>query len=98
RLDAYTLTIRGGLHSEWTEVPYILSATSYGVAMADHYTLAWMDRYVHPDPGRRADALQRLLSGPVPSGPERAEGVVHPWRANLMSARYAGGFAITGDQ
>jgi dienelactone hydrolase len=94
-LDTYTFTVRGGLHSEWTEVPYILSATSYGVRMADFYTLAWMDRYVHPDPERRADALQRLLGGPVPTAAERGAAVVHPWRANLMSARYAGGFSLT---
>jgi len=94
-LDAYTFTVRGGLHSEWTEVPYILTATSYGTRMADFYTLAWMDRYVHPDPARRASAVPRLVGGPVPTAEELAAGVVEPWRANLMSARYAGAFAVT---
>lgn len=62
--------------------------------MADFYTLAWMDRYVHPDPGRRADAHDRLVSGPVPTAPELDGNAVAPWRANLMSARYAGGFSL----
>ena len=94
-VDAYSFTVRGGLHSEWTEVPYILSATTYGVDMADFYTLAWMDRYVHPDPARQADALHRLRHGPVPTAEELAAGVVEPWRANLMSARFAGGYTLT---
>ncbi len=94
-LDTYTLTVRGGTHLEWTEVPYILPATTYGVDMADHYTLAWFDRFVHPDPARRADALDRLTDGPVPGADERASGLVAPWRANLMSARYAGGYSLT---
>ena len=94
-LDAYSFTVRGGLHSEWTEVPYILSATDYGVAMADYYTLAWMDRYVHPDPARQAVAHEHLRTGPVPTAEELAEGAVAPWRANLMSARFNGGFSLT---
>ena len=96
-LDTYTFTVRGGLHSEWTEVPYILSATEYGVAMADFYTLAWMDRFVHPDPDRNAAALDLLRAGPVPTPEELAAGAVAPWRANFMSARFAGGFSLSGD-
>lgn len=93
-IDAYTLTVRGGLHSECTEVPYILTATSYGTGMADFCTLAWMDRYVHPDPARNADAVARLRGGPVPTSEELEAGSVLPWRANLMSARYAGAFSF----
>jgi dienelactone hydrolase len=93
-VDTYALTVRGGLHSEWTEVPYVLTATSYGTDMADHYTLAWMDRYVHPDPARRADAVDRLRTGPIPTAEELEAGEVLPWRANLMSARFAGAFSF----
>lgn len=91
-LDTYTFTVRGGTHLEWTEVPYILPSTLYGTAQADYYTLAWMDRFVHPDPARRAAALDLLLTGPIPSAEERAANAVLPWRANLMSARYQGAF------
>ena len=94
--DAYTFTVRGGLHSEWTEVPYILPATSYGVDMAEYYTVAWMDRYVHPDRGRRAAAFDRLRLGPIPTAAERNADVVQPWRANLMSARFAGAYSLRG--
>jgi len=94
-LDTYAVTIRGGTHNEFIEVPYIMPGTAYGRAFADHYTLAWMDRYVHPDPARQADAVQRLRTGPIPTAEELASGTVEPHRANLMSARYAGAFAIT---
>ena len=94
-LDSYSFTIRGGLHTEWTEVPYILGGTTYGTAMADYYTLAWMDRFVHPDPTRRRAALDLLRSGPIPSDGERAAGAVLPWRADLMSARFAGAFSLS---
>ena len=93
-VDTYTLTIRGGTHNEFIEVPYILPGTSYGRDLSDHYTLAWMDRYVHPDPARQADAVERLRGGPIPTAEETASGSVLPWRANLFSARYAGAFSF----
>ncbi|HSP03971.1 MAG TPA: hypothetical protein VLR27_10740 [Acidimicrobiales bacterium] len=93
-VDTYTVTIRGGVHNEFIEVPYILPGTTYGRDLADHYTLAWMDRYVHPDPARQADAAQRLLAAPIPTTEERESGSALPWRANLMSARYAGAFSF----
>ena len=94
-LDTYSLTVRGGLHTEWTEVPYILGGTTYGTAMADYYTLAWMDRFVSPDRARNAAALDLLRSGPVAGASEQASGAVLPWRADLMSARFAGGFSLS---
>jgi dienelactone hydrolase len=93
-VDTYTLTIRGGVHNEFIEVPYILPGTSYGRDLADHYTLAWMDRYVHPDPVRQAAAVERLRSAPIPTAEELESGSVLPWRANQMSARYAGAFSF----
>ena len=68
-----------------------------GRDLSDHYTLAWMDRYVHPDPERQADAAERLRTAPVPTAEELESGSVLPWRANLMSARYAGALCFTGE-
>ncbi len=76
-------------------MPYILTATAYGVGMADYYTLAWMDRYVHPDPVRNRSGHDLLVNGPTPTTEEQAAGVVPPWRANLMSARFQGAFSLT---
>jgi hypothetical protein len=97
-LDVYALTIRGGTHSEWTEVPFILPTTTYGTALADYYALAFFDRYVHPDEDRQARALDLLLSGPIQTAEERAEGTALPWRANQMSVRYQGAFRLTLDR
>lgn len=97
-LDVYAMTIRGGTHSEWTEVPFILPTTTYGTALADYYSLAFFDRYVHPDPARRTAALDLLVNGPVQSAAERADGTALPWRANQMSARYQGAFRLSMDR
>lgn len=89
RIDNYSLTVRGGTHIEWVDVPYILPSTTYGVRMADHYTLAWFQRYLAADDAVRARAAATLLQSP-----KRVKGtnVQAPWRADFMSARYAGGF------
>jgi dienelactone hydrolase len=87
-LDNYSLTVRGGTHIEWVDVPYILPSTTYGNRMADHYTLAWFQRYLSPDASVRAGAADALLQSP-----KRVKGSVQaPWRADFMSARFAGGF------
>lgn len=96
-LDVYALTIRGGTHAEWTEVPALLPSTTYGTAMADYYALAFFDRFVHPDEQRRALALDLLLTGPIQTPDERAADAAHAWRANQMSVRYQGGFRLTLD-
>jgi hypothetical protein len=49
-LPAMTFTIRGGVHTEWAVYPLISLGTAYGTALADHYSLAWFDRYVKGDP------------------------------------------------
>lgn len=97
-LDTYALTIRGGTHSEWTEVPFLLPTTTYGTALADYYALAFFDRYVHPDDQRQERALDLLLSGPIQSADERSADSALPWRANQMSVRHQGGFRLTLDR
>lgn len=89
-LDTYALTVRGGTHIEWVDVPYILPSTTYGNRMADHYTLAWMQRYVSPSASTRAAAGAELLAAPKRTGGAAQK----PWRADFMSARYLGGFAF----
>jgi len=52
------MTVRGGTHLEWVDVPYILPSTTYGVDMAAFYTLAWIERYAAPTAPRRASSLR----------------------------------------
>lgn len=80
-LDTYTVVVRGGTHLEWTELPYILPATSYGTDLATYYTGAWMDRYLGTSPQARAAAHTALVEGP------RAE-AEEPWSANHLSVRF----------
>ena len=89
-IDTYTFTVRGGTHIEWVDVPYILPSTTYGVRMADQYTLAWIERYTAPTVARRAAAADVLLAAP------KREATVDqlPWRADFMSARHLGAFAF----
>lgn len=90
-LDAYSLTVRGGTHLEWVDVPYLLPSTTYGVRLADHYTLAWIERYTSPRPDHRAAAAARLLQSPRS---ERDAATQLPWRADFMSARHLGAFGF----
>lgn len=89
-MDAFSFTVRGGTHLEWVDVPYILPSTTYGVRMADFYTLAWIERYTAPTVARRVAAADALLAGP------RREPTADqlPWRADFMSARSLGAFAF----
>ncbi|MDQ2648861.1 MAG: hypothetical protein M3Z03_04850, partial [Actinomycetota bacterium] len=82
-IDAMSITVRGGTHLEWVDVPYILPSTTYGVRLADYYTLAWFDRYLSPSPSVQSSASARLADGPrVERGTSQL-----PWRANFFSAR-----------
>jgi hypothetical protein len=63
-LDVFAFSIRGGTHSEWSYIPYLTGATTYGQEMIAHYTLAWLDRWVHADGARRA-AAQAALTQPA---------------------------------
>jgi dienelactone hydrolase len=92
-LDAYALTIRGGTHLEWTDLPYVLPSTTYGILAAQHYTVAWIDRYLSTDSGVRDAASEALADGP------RVDRTTHgrdqlPWSASFLSARFLGGFTF----
>jgi hypothetical protein len=92
-IDTYALTIRGGTHLEWVDVPYILPSTTYGVLAAARYTLAWMQRYLSPDPAVQRQASTLLLTSP------KDDAVTHgatqwPWAASFLSANYLGGFSF----
>ena len=91
-LDTYAFSVRGGTHVEWSYIPLISLATSYGRHQVGYYTLAWFDRWLSPSSKVRADALQRLITGPI----AQHIPVEAPWRANYMSGRYLGGFRLTG--
>lgn len=82
--DALKIVGRGFTHAEWSEIPAIVSATRYGVPQAQHYTLAWLDRYVHPDAQVRRAGHRRLLDGPVPREPA---GEHLDQRASLFSGK-----------
>jgi hypothetical protein len=91
-LDTFAFSVRGGTHVEWSYIPLISLATTYGRHQIGYYTLAWFDRWLGASSAVRSDALQRLLTGP------RAQhiAVEAPWRANYFSARYLSGFRLTG--
>jgi hypothetical protein len=87
-LDAYSLTIRGGTHLEWCDLPYLLPATTYGTGLATFYTTAWFDRYLAPEPTTRLAALEDLLSAP-----EARDG--EPWSGTNLSASRASAYRLT---
>jgi pimeloyl-ACP methyl ester carboxylesterase len=76
-VDACTITVRGGTHAEWTEIPYIVSATRYGHLQSAYYTAAFLDTYVKASD----DAFAALQAGPLASDGE-------PWGAPLFSGKY----------
>ncbi|MGH7855909.1 MAG: alpha/beta hydrolase family protein, partial [Candidatus Binatia bacterium] len=82
-LDVFMYVVRAGTHIDWSQVPYTAS-TTYGWFANAYYTVAWMDRWVNPDPAVQADALERLLTGPF-GGPDGDPSL--PWSANHFSAR-----------
>ena len=91
-LDTFAFSVRGGTHVEWSYIPMISLATAYGRHQIGYYTLAWFDRWLSASNAVRSDALQRLLTGPI----SQHIAVEAPWRANYFSARYLGGFRLTG--
>lgn len=99
-IDTYSITIRGGTHCEWSWIPVICAATSYGLPSVDLYTRAWFDRYLHPAPDRRVSGGRTLVDAPRPdqftSGADQL-----PWRANFLSVRVRSAYAcrcIVGSQ
>lgn len=95
-LDTYSVSVRGGTHIEWTQIPYILPATAYGTKLASYYTLAWFDRYVQGDAAIAADADRRLRDGPAASGPNGETDVA--WNAHHLSARRLSAFFLGGQE
>jgi hypothetical protein len=91
-LDTYAFSVRGGTHVEWSYIPLISLATTYGRHQIGYYTLAWFDRWLSTSAALRSDTLQRLLSGPL----AQHIAVEAPWRANYFSARYLGGLRLSG--
>lgn len=92
-VDAYALTIRGGTHLEWVDVPYILPSTTYGVLLAEHYTRAWVDRYLSPSATVRNQASATLADAPKVDRTTQGRDQL-PWTASFQSARYLGGFSF----
>ncbi|HEX9683908.1 MAG TPA: alpha/beta fold hydrolase [Acidimicrobiales bacterium] len=93
-VDAMTLTVRGGTHAEWSQIPYIVSATRYGVPQSKYYTQAWLDRYVPADPDARAAAHGRLTIGGGFT-PNEVDGAHLPWRASLLSGKFASAIDVS---
>lgn len=92
-VDVCSITGRGFTHAEWSQIAYIVSATRYGVAQAKYYTLAWLDRYVHPDSAVNEAGQWRLVDGPIPDEPA-GQHLAH--RASLFSGRYESACWIEG--
>ena len=90
-VDTYSITVRAGTHAEWSFIPLLIPATSYGIDAAGYYTLAWFDRYVHPSPERQAAAAHALRTGPVPDGLTGGADE-WAWRAHFLSARRLSAF------
>ncbi len=82
-VDSATLTVRGGTHIEWVDVPYILPSTTYGIHLVDYYTAAWFDRYLGATPAQRQAGEDALLNGPTSHG----TATERPWAADFLSAR-----------
>jgi hypothetical protein len=74
-IPVYQLTIQGSTHFEWSLIPTFPSTSwcpdtstgsclgGWGMPMADHYSLAWMDRWLkQPGEPGYADADARLLA------------------------------------
>lgn len=82
-VDACSITVRGGTHAEWTELPYIVSATRYGVPQAQYYVKAWFDRYLSASAA--GVGFEALRAGPTP---READGQHLEQRASLFSGKY----------
>ncbi|WP_276258256.1 alpha/beta hydrolase family protein [Haloglomus litoreum] len=62
-VDSYQVNVRGGTHYEWSLIPtFPATSWEFGNPMADHYSLAWLDRYLkRPDEQGYHSADDRLL-------------------------------------
>jgi dienelactone hydrolase len=86
-VDTYTVTVRGGTHLEWSQVPYHGPSTRYGDDLAAYYTVAWIDRWVPRDVRVRQQGFEALVGGP------KAEPQA-PWSANHLSVRHLSAMSL----
>ena len=49
-VDSMVVVPRASTHLEYTDISYVLPASRYGQDVASHYSQAWLDKYVKPDP------------------------------------------------
>ncbi len=65
-VPAYQVNIRGGTHYEWSRLPgFPTSSWDWGNVLADHYSLAWLDRWLKsPCEMGFATSDARLLEDP----------------------------------
>jgi hypothetical protein len=63
-VPACQLVVRGGTHYEWSRAPtFPATPWEFGNALADHYTVAWFDRWLKtPEEPGYHDATDRLLA------------------------------------
>ena len=63
-VPTYELVVRGGTHYEWSRIPtFPATSWSFGNALADHYSLAWLDRWLkRPEESGYHTADERLLA------------------------------------
>jgi hypothetical protein len=83
-VPAFTITLRGSSHYEWSLLPTFPASSwcpdtssgacegGWGNPLAQHYTLAWFDRWLKlPGESGYEDADQRLLDDAGPQGREK---------------------------
>ncbi|MGH2694409.1 MAG: alpha/beta hydrolase family protein [Actinomycetota bacterium] len=63
-VSSYQINVRGGTHYEWSLLPgFPTSSWEWGNPLADHYSLAWLDRWLKlPGEAGYDDADARLLN------------------------------------
>jgi hypothetical protein len=63
-VPASQVVVRGGTHYEWSRVPtFPATSWDFGNALAEHYTVAWFDRWLkRPGEDGAGDADDRLLA------------------------------------
>lgn len=63
-VPTYQLVVRGGTHYEWSLLPtFPATSWEFGNVLADHYTVAWFDRWLkEPNESGYHDADSRLLA------------------------------------
>lgn len=104
RVPTYEATIRGGIHNEFIQVPYVSLGTRYGTDLAEFYTVAWFERYVMGDRGATAALIngprddRNYAASPLPwataIGSADETGLHNPWNAHHLSVNYRSGWYL----